>query len=804
MDLIKYDMTDIWAVAGDVVAPDSAKIRAGWGVEVVPRQWWNWFENRQDQNIAYMLQKGFPEWDATTQYINNKSYVQRNGIVYKATATSTNSDPVALTSWVRAFGDYSVANAALGSVTPAANVMPYFTGTNTAAVTSLTAFARTLLDDVDATTARTTLNAQTLNSNLTALSGVTAAVNGLPYFTSTTAMGIANLTAFGRSLLDDADAATARTTLGLGTGAVATVSTTNNPSTAGTLLKVGDYGWGVGSNGLPAMDTSDLNTATLSGVYRCVTATANMPAGFSQGALVITLMWNNATGAQIITQNGSSSMRGGSNLSTTPTWTSWLGTWNTNNLVKTTGQTDATAGRVTLVGDFGVGTGVAPTATDANTITISGMYAFNSPASGANIPVITNGMLTHQAWAGTAAAAQTFVTTSDGAGRMFFRSRTSDTWQSWKEVINTSNQQAIIDTAVTSAVTQAATSAANLYLAKTGGTLTGSLVIDTGASGNASIEMGTKTRSSTPFIDFNSSTGNTDYDSRILASGGNATLGQGALTYLAKGGHFFTSGAITATDGVFGNVTGTLVGSATGNAGTATALQTARTISLSGGASGSVSFNGTANVAIPVTIAISGVTGLQAALDGKLAATDISANYYNKTQTDGRYPIGTNAYLNISNSSVPTMSAASDTYGASAISIHNGSNNAAISAMSFVRDGSFGTWFGLDTDNELAWGGWSHGNVRYRIWSEKNFNPNLYVTAGAFGSTLVAASSAGVVGSYAMLVNTSGSNVGPGSTLASGLTYASTTSNAGGAAGGTWRAMGNGNNNGTTLWLRIA
>lgn len=213
MDLTKYDMTDIWAVAGDVVSPDSAKIRQGWGVEVVPRQWWNWFENRQDQNIAYMLQKGLPEWDATTEYIINKSHVVRSGIVYRATATSTGSDPLALTSWVRAFADYSVASNALGALTPAADRMPYFNGASTAALTTLTAFARSLLDDADAATMRTTINAQVQNQNLTSLSAVTPVSNGLPYFTGTTAMGITTLTSFGRSLIAANDAVSARTLL---------------------------------------------------------------------------------------------------------------------------------------------------------------------------------------------------------------------------------------------------------------------------------------------------------------------------------------------------------------------------------------------------------------------------------------------------------------------------------------------------------------------------------------------------------------------------------------------------------------
>lgn len=260
MDLIKYDMTDIWAAAGDVVAPDSAKVRAGWGVEVVPRQWWNWFENRQDNNIAYMLQKGFPEWDATTEYQINKSYVQRNGTVYKATATSTNSDPTALTSWVKVFADYSVASNALATLTPAANQLPYFDSTTTSTTTPLTAFARTILDDVDAPTVRTTINAQTLNTNLTALSGVTAATNGLPYFTSTTAMGITNLTGFARSILNAADAPAVRLLLDVPQNSDLTAGLATRQPLDATLTALA--GLATSSNTLPYFTGVDVVTTT--------------------------------------------------------------------------------------------------------------------------------------------------------------------------------------------------------------------------------------------------------------------------------------------------------------------------------------------------------------------------------------------------------------------------------------------------------------------------------------------------------------------------------------------------------------
>ena len=218
-DIIKKSMADIWASSGDIQAPEPAKISTGWVVEAVPRQWWNWFENRQDTNIAYMLQKGIPEWDATTEYIINKSYVQRNGIVYKATATNTDSDPVTQANWVRAFSDYSAGSAALGSLTPAANQLPYFTGANSADTTTLSPFVRTILDDVDAASVRDTISAQQSALNLSSLSAVTAVNNGLPYFTGANSMAVTDLTAFGRSLIATIDAVAARSLLGVDSSA---------------------------------------------------------------------------------------------------------------------------------------------------------------------------------------------------------------------------------------------------------------------------------------------------------------------------------------------------------------------------------------------------------------------------------------------------------------------------------------------------------------------------------------------------------------------------------------------------------
>lgn len=62
-----------------------------------------------------------------------------------------------------------------------------------------------------------------------------------------------------------------------------------------------------------------------------------------------------------------------------------------------------------------------------------------------------------------------------------------------------------------------------------------------------------------------------------------------------------------------GTITADIVGDVTGNADTATALETARTISLAGDATGSVSFDGTANAQITVTLDSSFATDAEVA-----------------------------------------------------------------------------------------------------------------------------------------------------------------------------------------------
>lgn len=134
----------------------------------------------------------------------------------------------------------------LSQVTPAADRLPYFSSATSAAVTPLTAFGRTLIDDVDAAHARTTLglgigvDIQAYSTKLDALTGMTWAANKGLMATGSNAVGTFDLTAFARTLLDDTDAAAMRSTLGLTVGAGGVVGYTDSLAAIGALTPAAD------------------------------------------------------------------------------------------------------------------------------------------------------------------------------------------------------------------------------------------------------------------------------------------------------------------------------------------------------------------------------------------------------------------------------------------------------------------------------------------------------------------------------------------------------------------------------------
>lgn len=87
-----------WASGGDVLNPGDTKYATGWQVEIPPRQWFNYLDNRQDTALAHINQHGIAVWDAATEYqyeaLGEKSLVMgSDGAIYRTLTTNTNQDP---------------------------------------------------------------------------------------------------------------------------------------------------------------------------------------------------------------------------------------------------------------------------------------------------------------------------------------------------------------------------------------------------------------------------------------------------------------------------------------------------------------------------------------------------------------------------------------------------------------------------------------------------------------------------------------------------------------------------------------
>lgn len=182
-------------------------------------------------NPDYVLDLTLPQGDAATIEVGT---VTTGAAGTPAVVTNVGTDAAAIFDFTIPQGSPGMGNVS-STGTIAANDITVFVDDSTIKA-GVPATMRSTLGLVIGT------DVQAYSANLAAVAGVTSAADRLFYFTGAGTGAVTTFTTFGRSLVDDADASAARTTLGLGT--VATLNSVSLTTNVTGTLPVANGGTG--------------------------------------------------------------------------------------------------------------------------------------------------------------------------------------------------------------------------------------------------------------------------------------------------------------------------------------------------------------------------------------------------------------------------------------------------------------------------------------------------------------------------------------------------------------------------------
>ncbi|WP_278939089.1 pyocin knob domain-containing protein [Pseudomonas helleri] len=734
-EFIRVDMNDVWAAGGDSVPPTKAKIAEGWLVEAVPRQWWNWMQNRVDSNVAYLLQKGLPEWDSDTEYFANKSIQQYRGVVYKALKDSKGVDPTSAgqTSWAVAFVDSTPYLEKIKNIAVTPGTIPLIDAGGNAGAWNYGQTGLSVLSAPTPTDARNIIGAQVAHPNLTALSSVTGATNVLPYFNGSSTMTGTPITTFSRDFLSRSDPTSGRAALGLGTASIYNAQPV--AWSTGTLMFSGAFGLGGFSiiSSTASVNVNDPNCPT--GFYDV--SPDSIP-GFVTpipGTWTRIIHQNHANSAGFATQiaTGNFATPGIARIFVRKAagtgWSDWTELMNSTTFPTQTSQTNdagntsaaAGGGKLLRTGAFGIGARLDLRDTVWSTGVPSQMQGHGTVkgmASGGQLGVPglgvgDLGVLTVDAHWTDNSGIRGYVRTFTNGDFMYIQpsgGTIDSNWAPWRQIYTSANTTQLTNT-VTASVTANIQPTLNAKLDSARyGVTQGDQFQDPNLTVN-SVILSNHPNGPDPATYWHITT--TFYAS-ISSS---ANRGQVAVEYNPTGQ---TRSFIRSSyDGVWKPWVRI---DNNGVALSATRLANPRTLGVYGGASGSVVFDGTADVSIPITIvndshlhSISTISGLQAALDVRTPNSQLT--YFTAAQSALESP-------NPSGQVVFSVTNQQATGGYSP-------------GCSFVRPGYFGVNLGLSNiDNHLRIGGYSMGAVSYPILHTGNAAAlGFGGTSGALGAS---------------------------------------------------------------------